>query len=198
MKKILGTIALLLCSVTPSHAAIVSIDYLDVSYAHIDADFLPVGGIDLVVTSNENLLAGYIDEIASTDIGGAVQTLYTSSRNQDPNAMGPLPGTVLGGPVPRGFFNTRTGHMRVNLTGLIADHGDVDQRVGIIADGTFDSLLNSYEVSWTTELTQGMNAGQEVTFTLGGATSPVPVPAALWLFSSGIFGVAFVARRKKV
>jgi len=45
----------------------------------------------------------------------------------------------------------------------------------------------------------GFNAGG-ATFALAGALapmSPVPVPAAVWLFGSGLLGLAGFARRRK-
>jgi len=51
-----------------------------------------------------------------------------------------------------------------------------------------------------TQVTVGFNAGG-ATFALAGALapsmSPVPVPAAVWLFGSGLLGLAGFARRRK-
>lgn len=51
-----------------------------------------------------------------------------------------------------------------------------------------------------TQITVGLNAGG-ATFALAGALaptmSPVPVPAAVWLFGSGLLGLAGFARRRK-
>ena len=41
-----------------------------------------------------------------------------------------------------------------------------------------------------------LSAGDSVAFTSNFDVTPVPVPAALWLFGSGLLGLAGVARRK--
>jgi len=43
----------------------------------------------------------------------------------------------------------------------------------------------------------GLSAGDSVTFDTLFDVTPVPVPAAVWLFGSGLIGLAGIARRKK-
>ena len=42
-----------------------------------------------------------------------------------------------------------------------------------------------------------LSAGDTVTFNTRFDVTPVPVPAAVWLFGSGLLGLVGVARRKK-
>jgi hypothetical protein len=196
MRKIFVAATLLLCSATPSYAATVQVAFMDVDTAHVDGAFLPPAGFDLNVVSSDNLVGGYIGAITATTIGPGVQTLYTAASNQDPNGIGPAAGTFLGGPVPFGIVDTSVGTIQVNLSSMFADHGPMDQNIGAIAIGTYDSLLNTYDMSWSTVLTQGANAGQVATFNFTGSAFIVPVPAALWLFASGLFGLVCVARKK--
>ena len=53
-----------------------------------------------------------------------------------------------------------------------------------------DSLNQTLRISWTDSL-NGAGFGAEVVF------SPVPIPAAVWLFGSGLLGLVGMARRKK-
>ena len=59
--------------------------------------------------------------------------------------------------------------------------------------GTFDgynlTLSGLYSDPWTD--------GIQYSFTINAVASPVPVPAAVWLFGSGLIGLIGVARRKK-
>ncbi len=58
----------------------------------------------------------------------------------------------------------------------------------LLAGGTPDS----YQINF-----DGFNAGLEVMgSTLGVDLQPVPVPAAVWLFGSGLMGLAAIARRR--
>ncbi len=197
MKKSVWMILALTFSYAPlSQAAIVEVDFMDVTEAHVGASFLPVAGFDLTVVSSDNLVGGYIGAITETSIGGGTQTLYTAAFNQDPNGVGPAAGNFLGGPVPFGVVDTTAGTIQVNMSSVFADHGPMDQNLGAIAMGTFDSLTGDYTMSWSSIMTQGMNMGQVVTFTFSGNATVVPVPAAVWLFLSGIIGLAAVARKK--
>ena len=53
-----------------------------------------------------------------------------------------------------------------------------------------DSLNQTLRISWTDSL-NGAGFGAEAVF------SPVPIPAAVWLFGSGLLGLVGMARRKK-
>jgi len=198
MKNLLGMILVLTFSYIPlSQAAIVEIDFMDVSAANVSAGFLPPGGFDLTVVSSDNLVGGYIAAITATPIGaGGIQTLYTAAFNQDPNGTGPAAGSFLGGPVPFGVIDTIAGTIQVNMSSMFSDHGPMDQNLGAIAMGTYDSLTGNYTMSWSSILTQGMNMGQVVTFTFSGNAAVIPVPAAVWLFFSGLIGLIAVAKKK--
>ncbi len=66
-------------------------------------------------------------------------------------------------------------------------------------DGTFGFIIK-----WTAKIKQGSTFDSNIsrwrlegTFDTNAATSAVPVPAAVWLFGSGLLGLVGVARRKK-
>jgi len=60
--------------------------------------------------------------------------------------------------------------------------------------------LNGIDLSGAGGVTVVLGVGLDqgsADFALAGALAPVPVPAAVWLFGSGLLGLAGVARRKK-
>lgn len=200
MKNYLAMLIVFVFSFAPhSHAAMVEISYMDVASAHVNAEFLPLAGFALTaVASSENLVGDYIGAITATLIGPGIQTLYTAAFNLDPNGIGPAAGSVLGGSVPFGFADTSAGTIQVNMSGIFADHGPMDQNLGAIAHGSFDSLTGLYTMNWYSVMSQGSNFGQVVAFTFSGNIQVVPIPAAAWLFVCGLVGLIAVARRKSV
>lgn len=69
--------------------------------------------------------------------------------------------------------------------------------VGGIATGSFNEVTNAFDVSWTRSLT-GIPYLTSGTFSLQGTAqlAAVPVPAAVYLFGTGLVGVAAMARRR--
>ncbi len=196
MKKFLGVIVFVLGSFQATQAATVNLNSLSVTYAHVNALFLG-GGIDLDVTTTDNLLGGYINSITATNLPPAgIQTLYTAATNQNPNGLGPAAGSIAGGPAPTGTIDLGTNAITVDMSSFFANHGPMDQNLGGIATGFYNPLSGNYLMSWTAVLSQGPAAGEAVTFTFGGHATVVPVPAAAWLFGTGLIGLVAVARKK--
>lgn len=80
----------------------------------------------------------------------------------------------------------------------------MDQNLGSTnATGTWNSVSGAYDLSWTAFLTQGPGASNplaSVTWNLQGntlSTSPVPVPGAIWLMGTALFGLQRIRLRKK-
>jgi hypothetical protein len=69
--------------------------------------------------------------------------------------------------------------------------------IGGIATGSFNESTNAFDVSWTRPLT-GIPYLMSGTFSLQGTAqlAAVPVPAAAWLFGTGLIGLVGLARRK--
>lgn len=58
---------------------------------------------------------------------------------------------------------------------------------------SYDFFDNAYgRAVWS------LNSAGQLTYTVAGAVSEVPVPAALWLFGSGLLGLVGIGRRKSV
>ena len=90
-------------------------------------------------------------------------------------------------------------------TGIYMDWG-VTQDIAILAVfdcgvGTVGSFCSSVDTDGIaplgTVMQNGPFAGDNITFAFEGTVSAVPVPAAVWLFGSGLIGLIGVARRKK-
>ena len=73
-------------------------------------------------------------------------------------------------------------------TGCSVDIGEVTQGPTLYT-GDVDSTIGIH-------MNFGLSAGDSVTFNTSFEITPVPVPAAVWLFSSGLLGLLGVARRK--
>ena len=70
---------------------------------------------------------------------------------------------------------------------------------GGIATGTYNALTGEYVLDWSSLIEGGAFSGVTGFWHLEGViseTSPVPVPAAVWLFGSGLIGLFGVARKK--
>ena len=65
-----------------------------------------------------------------------------------------------------------------------------------LAMGTYDLDTKQYTLIWQSQIKGGAFDGVVGTWYLEG-THVVPVPAAVWLFGSGLLGLVGVARRKK-
>ncbi len=66
-----------------------------------------------------------------------------------------------------------------------------------VATGVYNLASKSYSLDWVSQIKGGPFGGVTGYWHIEGKVSPVPVPAALWLFGSGLLGLAAAARRKK-
>jgi hypothetical protein len=87
---------------------------------------------------------------------------------------------------------TSTGWSWVNTNPQMAS-----LNVGGIAGGTFNDLTNAFDISWTHSFT-GIPFLTSGNFSLQGTVqlAAVPLPAAAWLFGSGLIGLAGAMRKK--
>ena len=60
-----------------------------------------------------------------------------------------------------------------------------------------DELSGTFDIAWTSLIVGGAFDGQTGTYAAQGTYSAVPVPAAVWLFGSGLVGLVGVARRRR-
>ena len=62
---------------------------------------------------------------------------------------------------------------------------------------TYDAGAGTFTASWNAVVVGGAFNGQLAAWDITGNVSAIPVPAAVWLFGSGLVGLAGVARRRK-
>lgn len=134
--------------------------------------------------------------LASFDFNGGgtwVNTYTAASATQS--------GVAGGGPAPSG---TVVGNnITVDLSSFFANWNGTDFSQGTsAATGTVSNVSGNsfdYTLSWTSLIVGGAFNGQTGTWTVSGTgtVSAVPVPAAAYLFGSGLIGLVGVARRRR-
>lgn len=119
-------------------------------------------------------------QAASASLPGANATGFLADLPRDPNAQ-----SIEGGWLLRDGLNTAD--ESAGLLGFLAGAGSFDGLIAALAEGRFRVGLHA----------QGIGlAGQSVAYI--NQSSPVPLPAAAWLFASALFGFIVVASRRKV
>lgn len=68
---------------------------------------------------------------------------------------------------------------------------------GPLAATTFNTVTGDFTADWIAPVVGGAFDGQAGTWHITGNAQRVPVPAAVWLFGSGLLGLAGVASRRK-
>ena len=164
-----------------------------------------------------NLVGGYIgnggvgldpttadpDSIVGAQFSGFPINVYTAASNLGGNS---LAGSIAGGPVPTGTLDDVAGTITMDLSSWFFNWNDNDLHAGTgkadgvtsaFATGVWNPVSGQYTLSWQSLTGLGPKAGLTSFISLSGVASPVPVPAAAWLFGSGLLGLIGVARRKE-
>jgi hypothetical protein len=140
---------------------------------------------------------------------GLPTNFYTAAANLG-DGLTPA-GTVTGGLVPFGSLDDISNTIVMDLSSLFGNWNDIDFNIGtgkgdgftsVLANGTWNPLTNAYALSWVTVVDSSvggpcMPTNCTAEFVLEGTANAVPVPAAAWLFGSGLIGLIGIARRKK-
>jgi hypothetical protein len=164
-----------------------------------------------VIGGNTNLVGGYIgdggagtDTIASLSFFGAIANMHTAASNLgDTNSPA---GTITGGPVPSGSLDNVSNTINIDLSSWFMNWNNNDIHTGTgktdgvtsaFATGAWDPVTGTYTLSWQSLTDSGPKAGFTALIELSGTASPVPLPAAIWLFGSGLLGLFGISRRKK-
>lgn len=99
-------------------------------------------------------------------------------------------------------YDPVTGELDVDLSswsvmwnGTVFDQGPSGIYANLV-DASFDPVTNRYSLSWANVIPV-VFPGFQGYWHIEGTYSPVPIPAAVWLFGSGLLGLAGLARRNK-
>lgn len=180
------------------HAAAVPIDTLAVDTV----------GLTIAITSDGTY------SFSGPVIPPAVVTMGTY---QDPIVAGTgwkiYTTAAYGKPAPGGTVDGTAGSIDVDFSSLRAQASVTILGTPYLLDvplwplilppsaGTYDSGTNAYTLDWSNSFSVLVGGFLPVsgtaTVSLAGIVAPVPVPAAVWLFGSGLLGLVSVARRKK-
>ncbi|MFC1773855.1 VPLPA-CTERM sorting domain-containing protein [Pseudomonadota bacterium] len=203
--------AILISLVVGAQAAILPIGQMNITGGTLDTGAGFTQPFD-TIGPNTNLVSGYIgngtlddpDSIVRIEQFSAspIQT-YTAFSNLENS---PTPGTLPGGPVPTGQLDTIAGTISMDLSSwfmtwqgnqMNAGTGRNDGITSAFATGTWNPTTGEYAMTWTSQII-GTLSGTSV-WELNGTAMPsaVPIPAAAWLFGSGLLGLVGMAKRKK-
>ena len=203
-------------------AATYAIGNMNITSGGVLVDGFPDGFVPFYYLGpNTNLVGGYIgaggaslpstaydpNAIAAFDWYGLPVSLYTASANLGDTYS--TAGTVTGGPVPSGNLDNLAGTITMDLSGLFGNWNDGDYITGTgrndgitsaVATGTWNSATRAYTLYWDSK-TIGPSCpepnGCVSHWTLQGTASPVPVPAVIWTFGSGLLGLFGARWRRK-
>lgn len=163
---------------------------------------------------NANLVGGYLGNATSGVVSGlwygTPANLYTASSNIGSTFMSA--GSIQGGAVPSGTLDNIAGTIAMDLSAVFVYWGSADFHQGTgkidgvtspFATGTWDPNSGLYSLSWTSNIAPDvcgpLGPTCSATYTLEGyaVASAVPAPTAVYLFGSGLIGLAGFARKRK-
>ena len=183
--------------------------------------------IELDFSGNTDLVGGFINRNTTSDGMSISQTnfrmvkdpseptqyTYTASSNIRHNnewtGMAPVADGSITDPsyvIPTGTVDDVAGTITMDLSSWFANHMGMNQNLGGIATGDWDPTTGEItDLSWSAILTQGMQKGATVSWTLQGEVlssssanvSAVPVPGAIWLMGSALVGLFGLQKRNK-
>lgn len=190
--KVLGLVIGSVLSAQAS-AEMLNIDSMEITSGTLVRSFNPLDSVTPIVldfTGNTNLVGGFINKdttadgksISQTnfkqvkDINEPTQYTYTAGSNirHNPEWAGvapPADGTIMDASyvMPKGSVDTEAGTITLDLSSWFANHMMMNQNLGGIAKGKYDANTGAItDLTWTATLTQGMQKGKAVTFTLQG------------------------------
>jgi len=202
-KTVKGSVmALLMASVlwllpAPTQAAVVT--QLDITGGSINLNFGSLGTLAGTFNENGQLLMNQFQPPPNVfdpvTISHLTFSLFTSNGGalNLPVPTGQTSGATLTANLQSLFAGvTSTGWAWVNTNPLMAS-----LNIGGNAAGSFNELTNAFDISWTRSFS-GVPFLTSGTFTLQGTAqvAAVPLPGALFLFGSGLIGLAGAMRKR--
>lgn len=190
---------------TQASSEVFNISSMELTSGNLVRSFNPndsITPIELDFTGNTDLVGGFINKNTTTDDLAISQTnfrmvkdpseptqfTYTAATNIRHNhewiGTPPIDDGVLTDPsyvIPTGTVDDEAGTITLDLSSWFANHMGMNQNLGGIATGKWDPDTGIFtELTWSATLTQGMQKGAVVTWTLRGivlSTSEVTKPA---------------------
>jgi hypothetical protein len=194
------TAAVLCCLPISAQSAVVT--QLDITGGSIDLNFGSMGHLSGPFTKNGHLLMNQFQSapniVDPVTIGHLTFSIFTSSGGTlnlaAPTAQ--TSGATMTADL-RSLFASVTG---TGWSGLLASPPTpltTSLNIGGIATGSFNGSTKAFDISWTHAFT-GIPSLTSGTISLQGTAqlAAVPLPAAAWLFGSGVIGLIGLARRK--
>jgi len=182
----------------PAQAAFVT--QLDITGGSVSLNFGIFGSVSENFTQDGQLVMGQYQPLPNIfppiTVGGHTFSLFTSDQA--------FSGFPTGAPAPTGTTSDLmiTVDLRSLFAGVTGPFLNRTLNIGEPATGTFNSATNAFDIAWTQPFTGlGVPFLTSGNFSLRGtaqvAVAPVPVPAAILLFGSGLCGiVGMVVRRQ--
>jgi hypothetical protein len=185
---------------SPGQSQAVSVTQLDITGGSISLNFGSLGTVAGSFSENGQLVMNQFQPLPNVFdpivISHLTFSIFTSN------------GGVLNLPAPTA--QTSGSAMTANLQSLFAGVSSTawswvntnplmaSLNIGGNAGGTFDNTTNAFNISWTHAFT-GVPFLTSGNFSLQGTAqlAAVPVPAAMWLFGSGVVGLVGVLRRMR-
>lgn len=188
------------CMPTAVQAATVT--QLNITGGSISLDFGSLGNPAGSFTENGQLLMNQFqqapDIFSPVTVGHLSFSLFTSSGG--PLNLSAPTAQTSGAAMTADLQSLFAGVTSTGWAGLLTSPPSpvtTSLNVGGIATGSFNEVTNAFDVSWTRSFA-GVPSLTSGTFSLQGTAqlAAVPLPAAAWLFGSGVIGLGSLVRRK--
>jgi two-component system response regulator RegX3 len=195
--------AALCCMEAPVQAAIVT--QLDITGGLISLNFGGLGSVNGNFTQDGQVVMGQYQPLPNLFDPITISHLTLSIFTGSGGALNlPAPTAETSGAAMtadlRSLFAGVTSAGWAGLLRSPATPLNVTLNIGGSATGSFNEITNAFDISWTHQFT-GVPSLASGTFSLRGTAQlgtvqPVPVPAALILFGSGLFGIVGIVVRR--
>ncbi len=180
----------------PAQAAFVT--QLDITGGSLSFNFRSLGSVSGSFTQNGQLVMGQYQPLPNIfppiTVGGHTFSLFTSDQA--------FSGFPAGAPAPTGMTSgsTITVDLRSLFAGVAGPFMNGAVNIGEPATGTFNPATNTFDIAWSQPFT-GLGLLTSGSFSLRGTaqvtTAPVPLPAGIILFGSGLCGIVGIVIRRQ-